>query len=83
MAGEPTTLAVGIQDISLDGIQETPFPTHSKTVAGLVGGAETDVSSLAFSDKILITISQGGRLSQWVCYYRILYLYLDIVTNAE
>lgn len=67
MAGESTALAAGIQDISLDGIQETPFPTHSKTVAGLVGGAETDISSLAFSDKILITISQAGRLSQWVC----------------
>lgn len=71
MAGEPATLAAEIQDISLDGIQETPFPTHSKTVAGLVGGAETDISTLAFSDKILITISQGGRLSQWVCYYSI------------
>ncbi|OBT55474.1 hypothetical protein VE04_04776 [Pseudogymnoascus sp. 24MN13] len=66
MAAESTTLAAALQDISLDGIQETPFPTHSKTAAGLVGGTETDISSLAFSDKILITISQGGRLSQWV-----------------
>lgn len=70
MARESAALVTGIQDISLDGIQESPFPTHSKTVAGLVGGAETDISSLAFSDKILITISQGGRLSQWVCSHR-------------
>ncbi|OAF63208.2 hypothetical protein VC83_00374 [Pseudogymnoascus destructans] len=66
MAAESTSLEAAIQDISLDGIQETSFPTHSKTAAGLVGGAETDISSLAFSDKILITISQGGRLSQWI-----------------
>ena len=49
-----------------DGIEQSPFPAASKQAAGLVNGTQTDVSSLYFSDKILIMISQGGRLSQWV-----------------
>jgi proteasome assembly chaperone 3 len=50
-----------------DNVEVTPFPAATKHAAGLVHGTQTDVSSVYFSDKILITISQGGRLSQWVC----------------
>lgn len=49
------------------GIEQTPFPVPTKQAAGLVNGVHTEVSSVYFADKILITISQGGRLSQWVC----------------
>ncbi|KAK0720010.1 hypothetical protein B0H67DRAFT_486373 [Lasiosphaeris hirsuta] len=42
------------------------FPAPSKQATGLVGGVETEVVRTNFSDKILITISQGGRLAQWV-----------------
>lgn len=48
------------------GVEPSPFPAATKHAAGLVNGQETDVSSVYFSDKILITISQEGRLSQWV-----------------
>jgi len=48
-------------------IEHTPFPAATKLVTGLVNGTETQVSSVYFTDKILITITQGGRLSQWVC----------------
>ncbi|OIW30030.1 hypothetical protein CONLIGDRAFT_355823 [Coniochaeta ligniaria NRRL 30616] len=42
------------------------FPAPSKRATGLVNGVETEVSSISFSDKIMVTISQDGRLAQWV-----------------
>jgi hypothetical protein len=50
-----------------DGVEVAPFPAPSRQAAGLVNGTQTDVSSVYFADKILITVSQSGRLSQWVC----------------
>ncbi|KAH8888734.1 hypothetical protein GQ53DRAFT_653482 [Thozetella sp. PMI_491] len=46
--------------------REEPFPAPSKKATGLVNGAPTEVSSMSFSDKIVITISQEGRLAQWI-----------------
>lgn len=62
------TLSADMQSMGLDdgGVESTPFPAATKQAAGLVNGVQTDVSSVYFADKILITISQGGRLSQWV-----------------
>ncbi|KAE9374140.1 hypothetical protein N431DRAFT_404664 [Stipitochalara longipes BDJ] len=61
------TLPSGLQDQGIDGsVEPTRFPAPSKQAAGLVNGTPTDVSSVYFADKILITISQGGRLSQWI-----------------
>lgn len=48
------------------GVENSPFPVKSKATEGLVGGIQTDVSCLYFADKILFTVSQGGRLSQWI-----------------
>lgn len=42
------------------------FPAPSRSASGLVNGVATEVTALNFSDKILLTISQEGRLSQWV-----------------
>ncbi|KAK2069424.1 hypothetical protein P8C59_004009 [Phyllachora maydis] len=42
------------------------FPAPSKHASGTVSGTPTDVSCTTFSDKIMITISQGGRLGQWI-----------------
>jgi proteasome assembly chaperone 3 len=44
-----------------------PFPAATKQVAGLVNGVQTDVMTMSFSDKVMVTISQGGRLAHWVC----------------
>ncbi|EPE29859.1 hypothetical protein GLAREA_01019 [Glarea lozoyensis ATCC 20868] len=56
-----------LQGIDLaGGVEPSPFPAKTKEVAGLVNGVPTDLTSMYFSDKILITISQGGRLAQWV-----------------
>ena len=49
-----------------DSVRAEPFPAKSKRGAGAVNGVQTEVESLSFSDKIMITVSQGGRLAQWV-----------------
>ncbi|KAJ5180232.1 hypothetical protein N7492_003442 [Penicillium capsulatum] len=43
-----------------------PFPAATKQVAGMVAGVKTDVLVLSFSDKIVVTISQEGRLAHWL-----------------
>lgn len=43
-----------------------PFPAPSKTASGLVANKATTCTALAFSDKILLTISQAGTLAHWV-----------------
>ncbi|KAK4159358.1 hypothetical protein QBC43DRAFT_247613 [Cladorrhinum sp. PSN259] len=48
------------------GIRTEPFPAPSKKITGLVGGVTTEIESISFSDKIMIIVSQGGRLAQWV-----------------
>ncbi|KAL9075192.1 MAG: hypothetical protein Q9161_001878 [Pseudevernia consocians] len=42
------------------------YPAITKQAAGTIDSVYTDVISTAFSDKIMITITQGGRLAQWV-----------------
>ena len=46
--------------------REDDFPAPSREISGNVGNIPTQVTRLDFSDKILLTISQRGRLSQWV-----------------
>ena len=46
--------------------QEDSFPAKSKQAVGSVGGIQTEATAMSFSDKYLVTVSQGGRLSQWV-----------------
>ncbi|KAK3685606.1 hypothetical protein B0T22DRAFT_223360 [Podospora appendiculata] len=48
------------------GAREEPFPAPSKHADGLVNGVQTEATSTSFSDKIMITISQDGRLAQWI-----------------
>ncbi|KAF7717659.1 Uncharacterized protein PECH_002961 [Penicillium ucsense] len=43
-----------------------PFPAATKQVAGHVEGVKTDVMVVSFSDKIMLTVSQEGRLSHWL-----------------
>lgn len=52
----------------LNSLQEPtlPFPAATKQVAGMIDGVDTDVTCINFNDKILVTISQNGRLGHWV-----------------
>lgn len=43
-----------------------PFPATTKQAAGNVNGIQTEVVYIEFADKILVTISQKGRLAHWV-----------------
>lgn len=56
------TLENGLQDT----LNNLPFPAATRQVAGLVDGVKTDVMVMSFSDKIMVTISQQGRLAHWV-----------------
>lgn len=47
-------------------IKEEAFPAPSKQANGLIDGVETEAMVMNFSDKIMVTLSQEGRLSQWV-----------------
>jgi proteasome assembly chaperone 3 len=47
-------------------VVKDPFPARTKTASGSVNSIPTEVMSMSFADKILITISQQGRLAQWV-----------------
>lgn len=50
----------------LQGAEDLPFPAPTKQVAGMINGVKTDVMVMNFSDKIMVTISQEGRLAHWV-----------------
>ncbi|KAK2803863.1 hypothetical protein FQN50_006871 [Emmonsiellopsis sp. PD_5] len=45
---------------------DLPFPASTKQAAGVLGGISTDVMVVSFSDKIMVTVSQKGKLAQWV-----------------
>ncbi|KAL2785474.1 hypothetical protein BJX66DRAFT_329268 [Aspergillus keveii] len=45
---------------------DLPFPASTKQVSGDVKGIPTNVTTIKFSDKILVTISQKGRLGHWL-----------------
>jgi proteasome assembly chaperone 3 len=47
-------------------VKEDPFPARSREVSGIINNVPTVITLTSFSDKILLTISQEGRLSQWV-----------------
>ena len=47
-------------------IKEDRFPAPRRQVSGTIDNIHTEVSRTDFADKILVTISQEGRLSQWV-----------------
>ena len=47
-------------------VVEEPFPAPTRQASGVVDDVLTEVSSVSFEDKILVTLSQDGRLSQWV-----------------
>ncbi|KAL2844652.1 hypothetical protein BJX68DRAFT_269544 [Aspergillus pseudodeflectus] len=55
--------------LNLSQLQEPldlPFPASTKQVSGDVKGIPTKVTAIKFSDKILTTISQKGRLGHWL-----------------
>lgn len=50
----------------LSQIREEAYPAPSKQTNGLIDGIDTEAMVMNFADKIMVTLSQEGRLSQWV-----------------
>ncbi|MCJ1363242.1 hypothetical protein MMC16_002349 [Acarospora aff. strigata] len=48
------------------GASTAPYPANTKQAAGIINGVRTEVMSVSFSDKVMVTIVQGGRLAQWI-----------------
>jgi proteasome assembly chaperone 3 len=44
----------------------TGYPVTTKRASGFVNAVPTDAMVLGFADKIIITLTQQGRLAQWV-----------------
>ncbi|KAF8534620.1 proteasome assembly chaperone 3 [Trichophaea hybrida] len=49
----------------MDSIVATGYPATTKRAAGFVKDVPTVAMIVGFADKILITITQDGRLAQW------------------
>ncbi|KAI0433068.1 hypothetical protein F5Y09DRAFT_109076 [Xylaria sp. FL1042] len=49
-----------------DRIIEEAFPAASKHETGQIDGIATEATTLFFADRILLTLCQQGRLSQWI-----------------
>ncbi|OSS47944.1 hypothetical protein B5807_06683 [Epicoccum nigrum] len=47
-------------------VTPAPFPARSKSTSSSINGLDTTVTSMSFADKILITVTQQGRLAHWV-----------------
>lgn len=47
-------------------VRPVPFPAPAKTSSGPVKGIQTTVTCTQFSDKVLLAISQAGKLAHWV-----------------
>ncbi|KAL8993420.1 MAG: hypothetical protein Q9188_007333 [Gyalolechia gomerana] len=47
-------------------LPSAPYPATTKQAAGHIDGVLTHITSTSFSDKIMVTITQDGRLAQWI-----------------
>ncbi|KAI0872874.1 hypothetical protein GGS24DRAFT_415428 [Hypoxylon argillaceum] len=45
---------------------DEPFPAECKRATGQIDGISTEATVLLFADRILVTLCQEGRLSQWI-----------------
>ncbi|KAL2039122.1 hypothetical protein N7G274_008171 [Stereocaulon virgatum] len=59
----PLSIAPGSPHIP---VMQPSFPAKTKQAASMINGILTDVTSTTFSDKIMITITQDGRLAHWI-----------------
>ncbi|RMZ67218.1 proteasome assembly chaperone 3 [Pyrenophora seminiperda CCB06] len=47
-------------------VTSTPYPARTKTATVVIKSIETTATTVNFADKILITVTQNGRLAHWV-----------------
>ncbi|KAF1844813.1 uncharacterized protein K460DRAFT_354690 [Cucurbitaria berberidis CBS 394.84] len=56
-------------------VTAAPYPARTKVASSTIKGIETTATVVNFTDKILITVTQNGRLAHWV------HVPLDIATT--
>ncbi|KAL1896563.1 hypothetical protein Sste5346_004597 [Sporothrix stenoceras] len=47
-------------------VHGAPYPAKTRTATGAVNNVPTEVEVSYFRDKILVLVSQSGRLAQWI-----------------
>lgn len=52
-------------------VTKAPYPARTKTASAVIHAIDTCVTSVDFADKILVTITQHGRLAHWVGISRV------------
>jgi proteasome assembly chaperone 3 len=57
------TTAAAQQDYK---VTPTPYPARTQTSSSAIQGIETTATAVNFTDKIVITVTQNGRLAHWV-----------------
>ncbi|KAL8708714.1 MAG: hypothetical protein Q9220_006439 [cf. Caloplaca sp. 1 TL-2023] len=55
-----------ITSTSLADVLQVPYPASTKQAAAYIDGVLTDATSTSFTDKLMVTITQNGRLAQWI-----------------
>jgi proteasome assembly chaperone 3 len=65
-------MKIALEQSAMESVQlvDEPFPATAKQATGHIDGLPTEASSLFFADRILVTLCQDGRLSQWVSLRR-------------
>jgi hypothetical protein len=70
---DPAIATMGFQEISSASEPKLPmdttYPAKTKKVAAQINGMLTEVMVISFSDRTMVSISQEGRLAQWVSQY--------------
>ncbi|EPE02284.1 hypothetical protein F503_08596 [Ophiostoma piceae UAMH 11346] len=46
--------------------KSAPYPAKTRTATGTVSGIPTEAEVTYFKDKIMVLVSQSGRLAQWI-----------------
>ncbi|PUU83484.1 hypothetical protein B9Z19DRAFT_1105134 [Tuber borchii] len=49
----------------MESVLKSPFPASTKRATSVIDGISTESTVVYFADKIMITLSQDGRLAQW------------------
>ncbi|KAI8943507.1 hypothetical protein NX059_001508 [Plenodomus lindquistii] len=47
-------------------VTRAAYPARTRTASATIQGMDTTVTSVDFADKLLVTVTQNGRLAHWV-----------------
>lgn len=53
------------QAAAMPNVNDAAFPAQSRTIDATIADLDTTITRVSFADKIIVTLSQDGRLNQW------------------